>query len=348
MNWNRITYPKPIQKGSCIGVTAPSSGVKPEDEARLNLALNHLEQRGFRYREGKCLRGDKKSVSAGAQERARDFVSLWLDPSTDMIFPPWGGEFLINLLDKLDFEQLAGTRAKWVQGYSDTSTLLFALTTITGISTVHGLNLMDSILENDDSLTSKSFDWLALSAGAKFEQASSPYFQTEFEDYSKDVHAKFKLEHKTTWKNFKGEERITLEGRIIGGCLDTLRNLVGTPYGDIPRFASRFKDCGLILYLENAGTTPAEVCRTLWNMRFAGWFEVVSGIVFGRSAAPDATTPEELSYEDAIEDALARTDLPIILDADIGHRPPQLMIFNGSMAQIESSHGRGKLIQALV
>jgi muramoyltetrapeptide carboxypeptidase LdcA involved in peptidoglycan recycling len=348
MNWNQITYPKPIQKGSTIGVTAPSNGVKPKHEARLNLALKHLELRGFSYLEGKCLRDDKKSVSANAQQRAEDFTSFWLDPSVDMIFPPWGGEFLINILGRLDFKELVKNRAKWVQGYSDTSTLLFALTTITGIATVHGLNLMDSILENDDSLTSKSFDWLTLSTGARFEQTSSPRFQTEFEDFSKNVHAKFKLEHNTFWKNFKGGDEITLQGRMIGGCLDTLRNLVGTPYGDLPRFASRFPDSKVILYLENAGSTPAEVCRTLWNMRFAGWFEVASGVVFGRSAVPDNSNSEEFSYEDAIEDALASTGLPIILDADIGHHPPQMTIINGSMAQLESSNGRGRLVQTLI
>ena len=348
MNWNQITYPNPIQKGSKIGVTAPSSGVKPKHEARLDLALKHLELRGHSYLEGKCLREDRKSVSASAQQRAKDFTSLWQDPSVDMIFPPWGGEFLINILGVLDFEELTKSRAKWVQGYSDTSTLLFALTTITGIATVHGLNLMDSILENDDSLTGKSFDWLTLSAGARFEQTSSPLFQTEFEDFSKTVNAKYKLEHKTIWKNFKGGDEIKLQGRMIGGCLETLRNLVGTPYGDLPRFASRFPDSKVILYLENAESKPAEVCRTLWNMRYAGWFEVASGVVFGRSSATNVSNSEEFSYEDAIEDALASTGLPIILDADIGHRPPQMTIINGSMGQLESSNGQGRLVQTLI
>lgn len=207
---------------------------------------------------------------------------------------------------------------------------------------------MDSILANDDSLTSRAFDWLTLSAGARFEQTSSPQFQTEFGDFSKNVNVKYKLEHKTIWKNFKGGDEIKLQGRMIGGCLETLRNLVGTPYGDLPRFASRFPDSKVILYLENAESKPAELCRALWNMRYAGWFEVASGVVFGRSRASDVSNPEEFSYEDAIEDALASTGLPIILDADIGHRPPQLTIINGSMAQLESSNGRGRIVQTLI
>lgn len=348
MSWKKIIYPAPLHTGSTVGVTAPSSGVGPQHEARLNLALAHLKQRGFQHLEGQCLRGDRKSTSSAAIERANDFTRLWNNPSVDAIIPPWGGELLINILDEIDFEELARGKPKWILGYSDTSTLLFALTTLTGISTAHGMNLMDSILDNNDPLSSRTFDGLALTSGTRFEQRSSEAFQTQFEDFSKNINAKFNLAHKTEWKNLRGTGSVSISGRVIGGCLDTLRNLVGTPFGDIPKFASRFSDSQIILYLENAGSNPSEVCRALWQMRLAGWFQHVSGVCFGRSAGPDASQANELSYRDALEDAFTGFDFPVILDADIGHQPPQMTILNGSFAQLSYENGNAKLVQMLV
>jgi muramoyltetrapeptide carboxypeptidase LdcA involved in peptidoglycan recycling len=135
---------------------------------------------------------------------------------------------------------------------------------------------------------------------------------------------------------------------MIGGCLDTLKNLIGTPYGDLPKFASRFSDSKLILYLENAGSNPGDVCRALWNMRLAGWFKNLSGLIFGRSSGPETSDSNHLSYIDALEDALADLNFPVLYDADIGHRPPQMTILNGSLAQLSFEQGTGLLIQSLV
>lgn len=57
-----------------------------------------------------------------------------------VIIPPWGGELLIEMLEHTDFRKI---KNKWVMGYSDTSTLLLAITLNTGIATAHGPNFVD-------------------------------------------------------------------------------------------------------------------------------------------------------------------------------------------------------------
>jgi len=47
-----IRFPKPLQKGDLIAVTAPSSGVSGQALARLDLVLEHLRQLGYRIVEG--------------------------------------------------------------------------------------------------------------------------------------------------------------------------------------------------------------------------------------------------------------------------------------------------------
>jgi muramoyltetrapeptide carboxypeptidase len=347
MSWEKITYPSPLKKGSVIGITAPSSGVSGSFEARLNLVIRHLKDRGFEVKEGKCLRSDFKSVSAPAQERAADFIKLWNDPSVDAIVPPWGGEFLLNLLPYLDFEELA-KNPKWLLGYSDTSTLLFAITTMTGISTAHGMNLMDAVLNQSDGLSEQTYKILSLNPGDSVTQLSSKKYQLHFKDFSEDVGVTFNLTEKTEWKSLRNLHEAEFSGRLIGGCLDTLRNLVGTPYGNLSKFATRFRKDGLILYLENSGSTPSEVCRSLWNMKLAGWFDQVNGVLLGRSGGPDATRAGSFSYRDALNDVFADTRFPVIYDVDIGHLPPQLTILNGSLGTIKYKNGAGSLTQTLI
>jgi len=52
-------------------------------------------------------------------------------------------------------------------------------------------------------------------------------------------------------------------GRLIGDGLDTLLHLVGTTYGDIPRFGREFAHDGTILYPEDAKMAPVALIRTL-------------------------------------------------------------------------------------
>ena len=70
-------------------------------------------------------------------------MSLYENSDVAAILPPWGGEFLMDILPLLDFEKLTSLPAKWVCGYSDVTTLTFPLTLISDIATIHGSNLMN-------------------------------------------------------------------------------------------------------------------------------------------------------------------------------------------------------------
>lgn len=123
-----MIYPKPLHRGARIAVTAPSSGVLPALHPRLNLVIAHLRAQGFGVEEGLCLRDEKLSASAPATQRAAELMQLLLRDDVDAIFPPWGGELAIELLDLLDWNALKSAKPKWLIGYSDTSTLMLALT----------------------------------------------------------------------------------------------------------------------------------------------------------------------------------------------------------------------------
>jgi len=344
-----VRYPLPLVPGTKIGVTAPSSGVAvPAHLARLDLVASHMVAAGYPIVEGACLRSDYKHVSAPAADRARDFTALWQRDDLRAIIPPWGGELLIEILPHLDFPALAAEPSpKWVLGYSDLSTLLFALTLKTGIATAHGANFMDLIRDQVFGLTQDYLKFLASEAGGAFTQSSYPRFQIGFTPFEKQVDAPFLATEPVRWEILGGAQQVQLQGRLIGGCLDTLGPLVGTPFGDLPVFLRTHRADGVVLYLENCEFAPPGVARGLWQMRLAGWFDGLAGIVLGRSNGPDKTGEHAYTYRDAVASVLSDLGIPVILDADIGHRPPQILLINGALATITVQDGRAEVRQEL-
>jgi muramoyltetrapeptide carboxypeptidase LdcA involved in peptidoglycan recycling len=138
---------------------------------------------------------------------------------------------------------------------------------------------------------------------------------------------------------------VDFRGRLIGGCLDTIAPLAGSPYGDIPSFVRESGSAGAILYLENAEMSPTGLVRTLWGLRLNGWFENLSGLMLGRSTGPLPDKAGSLTYEEALLAVLADLPYPVLYDVDIGHKPPQFTLINGARAQVTLEAGRGRITQ---
>lgn len=343
-----MKYPVPLTPGAKIGITASSSGVTANHHHRLDLALNHLRLLGYEPVEGQCLRSNHKHVSAARESRAAEFMEFFLDASIAAIFPPWGGEFLIDVLPLLDFDKLKLAAPKWVVGYSDTSCLLLALTTRLDFATLHGTNLMDSIPEQQDRLSRSIFEVMTAHSGDIVNQSASSLFQEKWTDFAEAPGRAFNLTEPTAWKplNFTGDIRFS--GRLIGGCLDVISMLTGTLYGDVPGMTGRYRSDGSIIYLENCELNPLNLYRAIYNLKLAGWFNHAKGILIGRSTGPDHSKPEQITYLEALQQAFADITCPILYDVDIGHKPPQLAIVNGCMGLVKFEKDKAELIQTLI
>ena len=137
--------PAPLRPGDTIAVTAPSSGVPPTLQPRLDLAIAGLRRRGFEVVEGVCLRDVAPThVSASREARADELMALLVDPDVHAVIPPWGGETGIDVLPLLDLDLLAQCDPTWYVGFSDTTTTMLPLTLRAGWATLHGSNLMDT------------------------------------------------------------------------------------------------------------------------------------------------------------------------------------------------------------
>ncbi|MCP6629123.1 LD-carboxypeptidase, partial [Klebsiella pneumoniae] len=123
----------------------------------------------------------------------------------------------------------------------------------------------------------------------------------------------FNLTQKTQWKRLDGvTSSLTFSGKLIGGCLEIISRLAGTPFGNVPLFKASNSPQGIILYFENVEMAPCELTRALFSLRLQGWFDNLNGVLIGRSAAPDVSDPTKHNYLDALKAAFENIAVPVL------------------------------------
>ncbi|WNS41939.1 LD-carboxypeptidase [Paenibacillus sp. MMS20-IR301] len=326
-----IRYPI-LEAGAVIGVTAPSSGVGEELRELLELACQRMRSEGYGVVYGATAWTQDKAKSAPASVRAAEFNAMMADDSIGLVIPPWGGELLIEIMEQVDF---GGITPKWIVGYSDISVLLLAVTLRTGIATAHGTNFVDLRGPETDPTTAMWEKVLSTASGGSVVQHSSQQYQLEW-GAEPSPHV-FTLTEPTSWKTV-GNKNVTMQGRLLGGCIDVIRHLIGTPYGDVRHFRQHYIGNEPILwYLENCELQVADLRRSLVQMKLAGWFEHCSGLMFGRSAANRPM--ENYTVEDVYQELAEELQLPVVYDIDCGHLPPQITLINGAFAEVQVEVG---------
>jgi muramoyltetrapeptide carboxypeptidase len=333
-----IRYPL-LNEQAMIGVTAPSSGVQSALHDMFKKACLRMEKRGYEVTCGETVWTQNKAKSAPAKTRAAEFNKMVRDPKIDVIIPPWGGELLIEMLEHVDFTNLPN---KWILGYSDTSTLLLSITLKTGIATAHGTNFVDLRGEYSDETTAMWEKVLSTREGDIILQKSSEKFQKEWK-HGAPTPCVFHLTDETEWKTISGKSE-KISGRLLGGCIDTIRHLIGTPYGDVAQFnQQKINGEPILWYLENCEMNTTDLRRSLVQMKLAGWFDNCSGILFGRSSANEPVS--DYTVEDVYRETALEINVPIIYDVDCGHVPPQITFVNGAYAEVEVKDGKGTVLQ---
>ena len=333
-----IRYPVLVQ-GATIGVTAPSSGVPTELHPIVKSAKKRLESQQFQVTVGDTVWTQNKARSTTAKKRAEEFNNMMTDDQIHLIIPPWGGELLIETLEYIDFERIL---PKWVLGYSDVSLLLLAITLKTGIATAHGTNLVDLRGEYSDETTAMWHPVLSTKKGESVLQHSSDKYQKEWQ-FDKPTPYVFDLTEQTDWKSI-ANKNTKIQGRFLGGCIDVVRHLIGTPFGNVKRFREEYlSDEPIIWFFENCEMTTTDLRRTLVQMKLSGWFTHCAGIMFGRSSAN--TPVGEYRIEDVYQELFEELQVPIIYDIDCGHVPPQMTLVNGAYAEVKVQDGKGTVLQ---
>ena len=335
-----MRYPKPLQPGDRIGVTAPSSGVHESLRDRVDVCVARLADLGYDVVLGDCF-WSSSPVSAPADERAAELTRMLADPSIAAVLTPWGGELGITVVDRLDWAALDRAEPTWFIGPSDVTTLTLALTVRLDWATIHANGLMATPFQVPDGV----WRWHEVAASDGEVLQRSPGRHRSPAEFVDLVGAADRGDPEASvegrWRVVGGGP-LDVSGRLVGGCIETISSLAGTPYGDLPRFGRTYDQDGLVVYLEASEEPAFTIARQLYGMRLAGWFDRAQAVLIGRTDAPDE---EHLTQDEAVLQSLGDLGVPIVLDVECGHVQPRMPFVNGSVARVVVDGERCEITQ---
>ena len=224
-------------------------------------------------------------------------------------------------------------------GYSDNTNLTFLLTTLCDTAAIYGpcaasFGMKPWHAAIRDAYKLLRGEKLAFRGYSHYEIQSDKDADHPLKPYACTVPREIRAFDPETGLLPSGKGReLAFSGRLIGGCLDILAMLCGTKYDRVTDFAEKYKDDGLIWFLEACDLNVFGIRRAIWQLQNAGWFRNVKGFLIGR---PLAGQEERMGLDHirAVTDLLAEYQVPILLDADIGHLPPMMPLISGSMAEV--------------
>lgn len=335
-----MIYPKYIKDNDTIGICAPSAGITNDLKLkRLDNAINNLKSNNLNIVETNSVRTNENGISNTPINRAKELEQLYLNNDISLIICATGGDFLIEMLDYINFD-IIKNNIKWLQGYSDPTGLLFTITTNYDIATIYGYNVCTYGMDKwHDSVTNS----LELLKGKLNIQNKLNYYENIYHDYITGLEG-FYQDKKVIWKSLSNTD-ITIKGRIIGGCLDIINNLIGTKYDNTLNFINKYQNDGIIWYFDCCDLSLDDIRRSMWQLKNIGWFKYTKGIIFGRIL--NETSNYDFTIKDMLNISLSDLDIPIIYDFDIGHKQPALTIINGSLATIKYSENNCFIKQEL-
>lgn len=137
-----------------------------------------------------------------------------------------------------------------------------------------------------------------------------------------------KLPAKTDWKVFR--EGVSM-GKIIGGNISTISNIIGSPYCPVELFRDG------ILFIEDIAEGFPGLDSKLTHMKLLGVFDKIKGVVLGK--LPECTPPEEapeITLTDFLSLVFDGYSFPVIYDCDFGHIDDNLCLPFGCQVKIEA------------
>lgn len=311
-----MIYPSFLKKGDLIGISAPSAGIGRKLES-FDQSLSILKKQ-YELKETEHVRVN--DVRGGtAKQRGEEVTELFEDETVDFVMCAAGGDFLNEMIPYVNFETLK-KNPKWLMGFSDPTGILYPYTTLCDIATIYGANAGDYDLSPLPEYLKNN---LEIIKGNLIEQHDYKKFQKAL---PWDVEG-FQPDTKVQWKSTVKE--LNVQGRCIGGCIDGLKDLIGTKFDGTHQFIERYQEDGFIWYFDNFSLSAENLYRTLIQMKYAGWFVHAKAIIIGRTLIESSDTG--MTYDDAMKFI---DDVPVIYNADIGHTMPHMTMINGALLKL--------------
>ncbi|RJP33721.1 MAG: LD-carboxypeptidase [Candidatus Omnitrophota bacterium] len=295
---------QPLQPGDWAALAAPAKSISP---APVEPYADLLRTKGYRVKIGENVSKKVLLDLAGTDADRIDALNMFFrDPEIRAIFCLTGGYGVTRILRHLDYAALSA-HPKIICGYSDITALHVAVSVKTGLITFHSPN-MDSVSRT--AYTDRC--WWAMLEGQLHREPMPPLPPDD--DYNGPE----------TWTDG------VAEGVLLGGNLSLLAALAGTPFA-LPI------DRDVILFLEDVGELSSRVDFMLHQLRLAGAFERVRGMMLGQFTYRKnqrRETPELLSR--VLQTFCQELNIPVLANLPFGHVRNNLTLAHGARVRLDA------------
>jgi muramoyltetrapeptide carboxypeptidase len=245
---------------------------------------------------------DGWKYTAGAIEyRSRILNLALLDTDSKFVLCARGGYGASDLLEYIPFNKLKLSRnEKIITGFSDVSAIQCAVYAKLGWRSLHA-PMPASVLWKRGGNQRDVNSLLSIMQGHRCSET---------------------LRLEEGYKALGSSKEIT--GRLFGGCLAVITNLIGTEY-----FPKSLSDH--ILFLEDIDENPAQVIRYLNQWKMSGSLKGVKALVFGNMVDCYSKDCTEAQF---LKEARRRFGIPVFVSHDFGHVSPNIPLMIGAKCSV--------------
>ena len=273
--------PPALRAGDVVGIVAPASNIKRAD---LDAGCEALRRAGYRPFYFDSILEQDLYCAGSVERRVRELEEMFAREDVRAIVCARGGYGANYLLGGLDLQKVKD-HPKIFVGYSDLTTLLTYFCDTAGLATFHG-PMVAKDWAHEDGVDLDSWQ-AALSGAADWELALG------------------------VDSGVSGLVDGQGEGILYGGCLSLLSASLGTPY--------EIRTENTILFIEDVATKPYQVDRMLMQLKLAGKFEGVRGIVFGEMLDCVQTAKQGYTLEEVVRRVVGDLGVPLAYGVRSGH-----------------------------
>lgn len=292
-----LLRPPALKKGDVVGVVAPAG---PVDREQLETGLAVVRAMGFTPLLGRHVLARSRFMAGSDKDRAQDLMDMFKNTEVRAIFCARGGYGANRVLSLLKPDEIRA-HPKAVVGSSDITLLLHFLVQECGLIAFHGPMVAGSFGRTEMKKSRRQFKAL-LTGDARARVFHSPKAKV----FSKGA----------------------AKGKIAGGCLTLLCRSLTTPY----EINTRNK----ILLIEDVNEPLYRIDGMLWQLKNAGMFKGVRGLVFGEMVNCRPQHKEDGTIEDILADIFPKPGFPILTHCPIGHGKEVWTIPLGITATLDS------------
>lgn len=250
-------------------------------------------------------------LGGSVEERVADLHAAFRDKETKAVFCVRGGYGAAMLLDRIDFN-LIRRNPKILLGYSDITALHLGIHQTARIVTLHGPTVLDPFNE------------------FTFNHLKRALFDPKPLGELKNPPERNPLRPLHPVRTLRGGKA---SGPLIGGNLTLISTTMGTPW--------EIQTEGKILFLEDVSEQPYSMDRMLTQLRLAGKFNGIKGLILGEcnDCRPREFRPafeSTLSLPEVYDHVLADVKVPIVSGLVFGHTEDQFPLPLGVNATLDA------------